>query len=245
MRIFFSIISTLWFATTLFAEYNDVVDNRHLAIFFYKEHDGKTQSQEKFFDEAMQKIGSSIKFIKVNVKDPTQQALVNKYNLKRTPMPFVLIIAPNGAITGGYSSFNEEQLSNAIVSQGTAKILKGLQEKKLVILALQNNKTTKNAAAMQGVTDFKADPRFSNATEVVVIDPSDSHEHKFLKMLALDPNIIQAHTVLIAPPSEILGIYQGPTSKKQLVDSVQNAASGCCPGGCCPGGCCPDGKCGK
>ena len=83
---------------------------------------------------------------------------------------------------------------------------------------------------MQGVTDFKADPRFSNATEVVVIDPSDSREHKFLNMLALDTNIIQAQTVLIAPPSEILGVYQGPATKKQLVDSVQNAASGCCPG---------------
>ena len=86
----FSIISTLLLATTLFAEYNDVVDNKHLAIFFYKEQDGGTQTQEKVFDDAMQKKGSSIKFIKVNVKDPTQQALVNKYNLKRTPMPFVL-----------------------------------------------------------------------------------------------------------------------------------------------------------
>lgn len=245
MRILFSIISTLWLTTTLFAEPSDTVDNKHLAIFFYKEQNGRTQSQEKIFDEAMQKIGSSTKFIKVNVKDPTQQALVNKYNLKRTPMPFVLVIAPNGAITGGYSSFNEEQLSNAIVSQGTAKILKGLQDQKLVILALQNNKTTNNAAAMQGVTDFKADPRFSNATEVVVIDPSDIREHKFLNMLSLDPNIIQAQTVLIAPPSEILEVYQGPTTKEQLVDSVQNAASGCCPGGCCPGGCCPGGKCGK
>lgn len=245
MRILFSVICTLWLATTLFAEYNDVVDDKHLAIFFYKEQDGRTKSQEKIFDEAMQKISSSAKFIKVNVKDPTQQALVNKYNLKRTPMPFVLIIAPNGAITGGYSSFNDEQLSNAIVSQGTAKILKGLQDQKLVILALQNDKTTNNAAAMQGLTDFKADPRFSNATEIVVIDPSDSREHKFLNMLAIDPSINQAQTVLIAPPSEILGIYQGPTTKKQLVDSVQNAASGCCPGGCCPGGCCPGGKCGK
>lgn len=241
MRILFSILFTLLLTTSLSAEDS----NTHLAIFFYKEQDGKTQRQEKIFDEAMQKLGTSIKFIKVNVKDPTQQALINKYNLKRTPMPFVLVLAPNEAITGGYSTFTDEQLNNAIVSEGTAKILKGLQEQKLVILALQNNKTTNNAAAMQGVSDFKADPRFSNATEVVIIDPADTREHKFLNMLSLDPNQIQAQTVLIAPPSEILGTYLGPTTKNQFVDSVQNAASGCCPGGCCPGGCCPGGKCGK
>lgn len=241
MRILFSILFTLLLTTPLSAEDS----NTHLAIFFYKEQDGKTQRQEKIFDEVMRKLSTSTKFIKVNVKDPTQQALINKYNLKRTPMPFVLVLAPNGAITGGYSTFTDEQLNNAIVSEGTAKILKGLQEQKLVILALQNNKTTNNAAAMQGVSDFKADSRFSNATEVVIIDPADTREHKFLNMLSLDPNQIQAQTVLIAPPSEILGTYLGPTTKNQLVDSVQNAASGCCPGGCCPGGCCPGGKCGK
>lgn len=245
MRILFCIIFTLYLSTTLSANDNDIDDNKHLAIFFYKEQNIRTQNLEKIFDDAMQKIGSSIKFMKVNVKDPTQQSLVNKYNLKRTPMPFVLVIAPNGAITGGYSTFTEEQISNAIVSQGTSKILKGLQDKKLVILALQNNKTINNTAAMQGVNDFKADPRFNNATEIVLIDPSDIREHKFLNILSVDLNSTQAQTLLIAPPSEILGTYQGPTTKKQFVDSVQNAASGCCPGGCCPGGCCPGGKCGK
>jgi len=244
MRIFFTIILTIWVAATLSAQNNDI-ENKHLFIFFYKEQNEKTLSQEKVFDEAVRNLGASANFMKVNTKDPAQKALVDKYNLKRTPMPFVLVMASNGAITGGYSTFTSEQLSNAIVSDGTAKILKGLQDQKLVILALQNSKTMNNTAAMQGVTDFKADPRFSNATEIVMIDPSDSREHKFLSMLSLDTNITQAQTVLIAPPAEVLGTYQGPTTKKQLVDSVQNAASGCCPGGCCPGGCCPGGKCGK
>lgn len=233
MRILFSLILSLWLTTTMSAQNSNTIEDKHLFIFFYKEVNEKTQSQEKVFDEAMQKIGLSTKFIKVNVKDQTQQALIDKYNLKRTPMPFVLVIAPNGAITGGYSTFTEEQLRNAIVSHGTAQILKGLQDQKLVILALQNNKTKNNAAAMQGVSDFKADPRFST-TEIVVIDPSDTREHTFLKTLSLDTNITQAQTVLIAPPADVLGIYQGPTTKKQLVDSVQNAASGeCCPGGKC------------
>lgn len=231
MRIFFPVILSLWLTITVSAQSSDPIEDKHQFLFFYKEQNETTQSREKVFDEAVQKMGSSTKFMKVNVKDPTQQALVDKYNLKRTPMPFVLVIAPNGAIAGGYSTFTEEQLRHAIVSQGTAKILKGLQDKKLVILALQNNKTMNNTAAMEGVSDFKADPRFSQTTEIVMIDPSDTREHKFLNTLSLDTNITQAQTVLIAPPAEILGIYQGPTTKKQLVDSVQKTESG----GCCPG----------
>jgi hypothetical protein len=249
MRIMFFIL-VFCYATALFGQ-SSPNENKYRMIFFYKEQNEKTHNLQQVFDQAMLKMGSAAEFIKINIKDPANQALVDKYNLKRSAMPFVLIIAPNGAITGGFPSFTEEQLQNAIVSQGTAKILKALQDRKLVVLALQNKKTANNAAAMQGVNDFKADPRFGSAVEIVVIDPSDVSEHKFLNTLSLDPNITQAQTVLIAPPAEILGKYQGQTTKKQFVDCVQNAASGCCPGGCCPGGCCPGGcccpggKCGK
>lgn len=244
MRILLTVTLALWLTTTLSAQHNDPNENKHLVIFFYKEQNEKTLRQENAFDQAMQTMDTSAKSIKVNVKDPTQKSLIEKYNLKRTPMPFVLVVAPNGAITGGFTHFTEEHLRNAIVSQGTSKILKGLQDKKLVILALQNDKTLYNAAAMQGINDFKADPRFGSAIEIVVIDPADIREHKFLNLLAINTNTTQALTVLIAPPAEVLGQYQGPTTKALFVDSVQNAASGCCPGGCCPGGCCPGGKCG-
>jgi hypothetical protein len=249
MRILFSILA-LCFSTVLFAQTNEVnqnkqAENKHLFIFFYKEQNKKTQNLEQVFDQTMQKMSAKAKFIKVSVKDPTQKALVDKYDLKRTPMPFVLVIAPNEAITGGFPTFTEEQLQNAVVSPGTAQILKGLQDRKLVILALQNSKTENNAAAMQGIKDLKADPRFGSALEIVMIDPSDKRESSFLNTLAVDTQTTQAQTVLIAPPAEVLGKYQGPTTKGKLVESIQNAASGCCPEGCCPGGCCPGGKCGN
>ena len=53
--------------------------------------------------------------------------------MSRAPMPLVLAIAPNGAITGGFPTrFEEEQLLGAFATPGTQKVIKSLQEGKLV-----------------------------------------------------------------------------------------------------------------
>lgn len=219
-------------------------ENKHLYIFFFKEQNEKTMRLQSVFDQAVQKMGQQVKTLKIDVTDPTEKPLVDRFDLKRTPMPFVIVMAPNGAITGGFTSFTEEQLTDSLTSDGAARCLKALQDRKLVLLCLQSGQTKNNEEALIGVNDFKADPRFSAATEVVMINPSDPREHKFLSQLSLDNSSPQALTVLISPPAQPIGTYQGPTSKEQMVSDLQKASSGCCPGGCCPGGCCPGGKCG-
>ena len=219
---------------------NAVSENKHLFIFFYKDQNEKTLLLQNVFDQAIQKMGEQVKSIKVKANDPSEKSIIERFNLKRTPMPFVLVLAPNGAITGGFPSFTEEQLMDSISSPGAASCLKALQDRKLVLLCLQNSQTVNNESALKGVNDFRADPRFANATEIVMIDPSNTKEHKFLNQLALDTRSSQAVTVLISPPAEVIGTYQGPTTKAQLASDLQKATSGCCG----PGGCCPGGKCG-
>ncbi len=224
---------------------NAIAEDKYLYLFFYKEQNDKTAKLQAVFDQTMQKLGEKVKSAKVNVKSASEQSVVDQFNLKRAPMPFVLVLAPSGAITGGFSTFNEEQLLNSQISMGAAHALKALQDHKLLILTLQNSRTTSNQEALSGINEFKADPRYSEATVIITLDPSDPQEQKFLNQLNLDTHLAQATTVLIAPPAEIIGKYQGPTHKAQMVADVQKAASGCCPDGCCPGGCCPGGKCGK
>ena len=242
--IFFGMLSLC--SLSLFADdssrfiQNAVGENKHLFIFFYKDQNEKTLFLQNVFDQAIQKMGVQVKSIKVKANDPSEKSIIERFNLKRTPMPFVLVLAPNGAITGGFPSFTEEQLMDSISSPGAASCLKALQDRKLVLLCLQNNQTVNNEAALKGVNDFKADPRFANATEIVLIDPSNTKERKFLNQLALDTSASQATTVLISPPAEVIGTYQGPTTKAQLASDLQKATSGCCG----PGGCCPGGKCG-
>lgn len=216
-------------------------ENKHLFIFFYKDLNERTLSLQNVFDKAVQKLGEQSTSNKVKANDPSEQAIIEKFNLKRSPMPFVLVLAPNGAVTGGFPSFTEDQLLSSISSPGAASCLKALQDRKLVLLCLQNSQTANNEAALKGVREFKSDARFSNATEIVVIDPSNVIEHKFLNQLAIDTHPIQATTVLMSPPAEIIATYQGSVTKNQLVSDLQKASSGCCG----PGGCCPGGKCGQ
>lgn len=214
-------------------------EGKHLFMFFYKDKNEKTLRLQNVFEQTIQKMGRQAKSIKVNVNEPQKKNLVERFNLERSPMPFVVVLAPNGAIMGGFSSFTEEQLMDSISSVGAAACLKCLQDRKLVLLCLQNGQTLNNEAALAGVNAFKADPRFGNATEIVMIDPSDEKEHKFLNQLGINRDSKESKVVLIAPPAEIVGTYQGPVSKGQLISDLEKAASGCCAGGC------PGGKCGN
>ena len=176
---------------------NAASENKHLFIFLYKDQNEKTLRLQNIFDQAMVKMGEQVKSIKIKANDPSEKALIERFNLKRSPMPFVVVLAPNGAITGGFPSFTEEQLMDSVSSPGAAGCLKALQARKLILLCLQNGQTANNKAALKGVNDFKTDPRFANATEIVMIDPSDKKEHKFLNQLSLSTNSPQAVTVLI------------------------------------------------
>lgn len=220
-------------------------ENKHLFIFFYKDQNERTLRSQKMFDQVMEKIGDQAIFIKVKANDPSESRIVEKFNLKRSSMPFVLVLAPNGAVTGGFpSSFTEQQLMGSFASPGMASCLKALQDKKLVFLCLQNEQTRGNDVALQGVKDFKADLRFGSAAEIIMINPSDIQEQIFLNQLAVNTHSNEATTVFIAPPAETIGQYKGVTNKERYIADLQNAISGCCgPGSCGPGGCCPGGKC--
>lgn len=248
LGIVFILISSQIYAQTeqgMKAIQNAARENKYLFIFFYKEQNERTQRVQKVFEQAMQKLGEQARFIKIQVNDPAEKQIVEQFELKRSPMPFVLVLAPNGAVVGGFPAANltEAQLLGAFASPGMASCLKALQAKKLVFLCLQNSQTTHNEAALQGVKNFQADPRFSSATEIVMIDPSDIQEQKFLDQLAVNRQSPQAITVFIAPPAETIAQYLGATSKERFVSDLQQAVSGCCPGGCCADGCCGGKKC--
>ena len=62
-------------------------------------------------------------------------------------MPLVLAVAPNGAVTGGFpTTFEKQQLVDAIATPSTQKCLKALQDGKLVFLCVQNGETKSNDA---------------------------------------------------------------------------------------------------
>lgn len=213
---------------------------KYLFVFSFKAEDGQTLAMRKVFDSAMAKAADRAQSIAVNITDASEKTIVDKFDLGRAPMPLVLAMAPNGAITGGFpTKFEERQLLEAFASPGTQKVMKQLQDGKLVFVCVQNAKTKSNAAAMQGVRDFKADARFASATEIVTLDPADKKEAGFLTDLKVSPDTAEATTVFVAPPGTALGKFEGATAKDTLVEVLSKANTGCGPGGCGPGGCGP------
>jgi hypothetical protein len=214
---------------------------KYIFMFFSKTDDDQTLAMRKVFQKAMEKVADRAQWVAVSTTDSSEKDIVAKFDLRRAPMPLVLAMAPNGAITGGFpNKFEEQQLLDAFATPVTEKVMKQLQNNKLVFVCVQNDKTKSNDAAMQGVRDVKADARFAGATEIVMLDPADSAEASFLADLKIDPKTEEAMTVFLAPPGAAIAEYKGATDKAELVATLQKASSGSCAGGSCgPGGCPP------
>ena len=174
----------------------------------------------------MPSIADRADAVVVNVDDPDERDIVEKFQLRRAPMPLALAVAPSGAIMGGFpTEFSEQDLVNAFGTPCTEQVMKTVQDSKLVLLCVQNGKTKSNDEALQGVRDFEADSRYSGSTKVVMLDPADSAEASFLKDLKIDPKTEQAVTVLIAPPGVAVTEVEGPVTKDVLADALQKASS--------------------
>ncbi len=155
-------------------------------------------------------------------------------------MPLVIVVAPNGAVMGGFpTTFQEAQILGGFGTPAMQQALRGLQMQKLVFICIQNQQTQSNEAALYGVNEIKADPQFAQATEVVFLNPADPNEAKFLAQLQIDPTVTAAQTVMMAPPGSVLGKFMAGTTKSMILSKIQ-ASGACGPGGVCgPGGCGP------
>ena len=214
---------------------------KYLFVFFWKENDEQAQKMFGVFQSGMQSLADSAEGIGLQITDPNEQAIVERFGVSRAPMPLVLAIAPCGVVTKGFPvQFTQQDLAQAFVSPCTAQCMKALQERKLVVLCVANQRTQYAQAALKGAHDFRADARFAAASEVVVLDPEDPAEAGFLHDLQVDPRSPQAMTVLLAPPGQPIGKFSGPVTKDHLVAKLASAQSDPCAGGKCgPGGCGP------
>jgi len=211
--------------------------NKYLFAFVYEKDDDATRAARKTFDEGLKKITPAPESVAVDRTAAEESDLVAKYGLARAPMPLVLAIAPNGAVTGGFKAAEatEERLRDSVASPCMQQCLKALQDRKLVFVCLQNGNTKANDAAMKGVTEFKADPQFAATTEIVKVDPTDARESKLLAQLKADPKAKTANTAFLAPPGMVVTSVEGATSKAGFDTALKKAIASCAPGsGCCP-----------
>jgi hypothetical protein len=206
--------------------------NKYLFIFFFAdEQDEHTSAMKGVFQKAMAKMTDRAESITINVMDPAEKPIVDKFGARGAPMPIVLSIAPTGAATKAFpKQFEEAQLQEAFVSPCTAKCMRAIQDQHSILLCVQNDKTQSNQEAMQGVKAFKGDPQYTKGIEVIMLDPTDKAEQRFLKDLEVDPRTTTAVTVLVMPPGAPVARFTGALTKDEIETAVKAAQSSCGPG---------------
>jgi hypothetical protein len=216
-------------------------DNKYLFIFFLDRQDAHTAAMNGVFQAAMARMTDRAEATAIYVADPAEKPIVDKFGVRGAPMPLVLAIAPTGAATRAFpKQFEEVQFQQAFVSPCTARCMKVIQDRHLILVCVQNGNTRFNQEALEGVKAFQADPQYAQATEIVMLNPSDKAEQRFLSALQVDPRTPTAVTLLVTPPGAPVARFVGAVSKEEIVDGLKAAQSSCCPGGKCgPGGCCP------
>jgi hypothetical protein len=209
-------------------------DNKYVFIFFFAEQDAQTTAMNGVFQTAMAKMTDRATSTAINIADPAEKAIVEKFKVRGAPMPLVLAIAPTGAATRAFpKTFDEAQLQTAFVSPCTAKCIRAIQDRHSILLCVQNDRTQSNQEAMQGVEAFKADTQYAKGTEIVVLNPADRAEQTFLKALQVDPQTSAAVTLLVTPPGAPVARFVGAVSKGQIEAAVKAAQTSCGPGCSC------------
>lgn len=215
--------------------------NKYLFVLFWKSDDEATRLMRGTLASVMKRVSAKAASVSIRIDEPLERPVVDKFDLDRAPMPLILALAPNGAITGGFpSKVDEKGLLKAFATPCTEKCMKALQRNKLVFVCVQNPHTKSNDAAMQGVRDFQSDSRYNAVTEIVMLNPADDAEASFLGDLKISAKAVEAVTAFMAPPGTVIAEFTGPTKKEDLVSALEKSSSGCCPGGKCgPGECGP------
>ncbi len=216
-------------------------ETRYHFVLFWKHQDTATELARQNLNTFAAQRQRALIVSDVRVGDPARQDLVKQYGVSRAPMPLVLAIAPNGAVTEAIMSpVDDKKLSKAIVSPGAADCLKGVQDRKIVFVCVRDEQIDAGGIALEGVRQFVADDNYREATRIVQIAPTDAQEVEFLQQLKIDPGTTSPVTVMVAPSGGMLGKYVGSTNKAEFVQALSASQSGCCPGGKCgAGGCCP------
>ena len=208
----------------------------YVYVLFRETEDEATGTMRAGLQHALRPLEGKARICEIDVSDPAERGIISRLEASGAPLPLVLAVAPNGAVTGGFPQrVSTPGLLGAMVGPRTAACLKALQDRKIVLACFQNNQTAHNDEAMQGVRDFMSDVRFATLTESIEIDPRDPEERSFLNGLKVDPETAEAVTVVMVPPGTALGQIKGPTDKSSIEQVLRARPTSCKPGGaCCP-----------
>lgn len=195
-------------------------------LLFWKENNAKMQQMSEALKSASAQRPGRMEWSSMNVGDAANKALVERYGVSRAPMPLVLCVAPNGAVTGAFmNQLSDAAVERAIVTPAMAEVTKALQDKKIVLLHL---KPTAESPVPFGASEFAADPEFQARTVIVKLVSTDAAEARFLADMKLSAGDVRDPLlVVMAPPAVLVGKFAASISKDEIAVKL-HAAGKCC-----------------
>jgi hypothetical protein len=197
---------------------------KYTFLVFFKDNGPPTQAMIQMVQRGVQARTGRAVAVFVNVNNPSERALVNRFNVSRAPMPLTVAVAPNGALTSLCpKNISNEQIEKSFVTPGMANCMKCMQEGKLVLACVYS---TAQPSVPAGVQDFCDDPEFKSRAALTFIQASDPAETAFFKQLEIDATAA-ATTVFLAPPGVLVGKFAASATKAELAAALHKAGH-CC-----------------
>jgi hypothetical protein len=205
-----------------------------LFLTFYQASDASLTSLTKTVAAVKKSSTKKIALFNAVISDPVNKETADKYGIAAGQLPLVLVIAPNGVVTGGFpATVSADNLNQSLsVSDLMLKVLKPLQEQKIALVALQNASTKFSAESLAGVNDFVNDPQYSKFVTAIKVDPLATGGADFIKQCQLVSPISEATVVILMPPGKIGKVLTGKLTKADVLKALGSCATGCAPGSC-------------
>ncbi len=203
-----------------------VKSNKFLMVNLYSEKPAK--ELEKACSDVHSILSDNLETVNIDVKNPGSKFLVEKFNLRYAPLPIVIIVAPNGVISGSFKSeFSSKQVKATFHTPKTLECLLVFQERKLLFISVQGKTTSDNKESLGSIRKFEKENPLYRVGKLVVLDPKDNNETSLLKRLRIQPDIKQAQTFLMAPPGRIIGQWAGATDPGKFVARLKSLSKSC------------------
>lgn len=195
-------------------------------ILFSRENNANTQRMATELAASLGRWPERAEWTSINITDPARRELVERYQVGRAPMPLVLCVAPNGAVTGAMTGrVTDKQVDAALVTPTMTRCMKALQAGKIVVVHVQSDPAEPLPA---GAAAFLADPAFQSraTTESYVV--SDPAEARFVNDMKIDPaTFSSSNVVVLAPPGVLVGKFPATATAAEIAGNLHSAGK-CC-----------------
>ena len=203
------------------------LQNRHAILFFYQKGSRACDEVKPVLEEGAEIWGNRVKISRIDINKQENRKIRQEFRIYSTPT--LLVIAPSGVVVREFKeNITAPRLEKAFVTPAMAQILRGLQDKRVIFLTVQEE-NWKNASSVRK-TVSRGGEILRNSVRIVHLDPKNMEEKSLLKMLKVDKNQNQSLTYVISQSGQIGSRFEGPVSRKDLFMAFQKvltARSGC------------------